>query len=50
MVSFVKNNRGGSRTLYFVLADVDVRGRLDNSACEVEDHLEDTSLAVFDRV
>jgi hypothetical protein len=35
-------NRDGSRTLYFVLADVDVRGRLDDGACEVEDHVEDS--------
>jgi len=33
---------GVSRTLYFVLADVDVRGRLDDGACEVEHHLGDS--------
>jgi hypothetical protein len=33
---------GVSRTLYFVLADVDVRGRLDDGTCEVEDHLGDS--------
>jgi hypothetical protein len=31
--------RGGSRTLYFVLADVDVRRGLDDVAREVEDHV-----------
>ena len=46
----VKVIRGGSRTLYFVLADVNVRRRLDDSACEVEDHLESTSLAVLECV
>ena len=30
--------RGGSRTLYFVLADVDVRRGLDDVAGEVVDH------------
>jgi hypothetical protein len=32
--------QGGSRTLYFVLADVDVRRGLDDVACEVEDHVD----------
>lgn len=43
----VKVNRGGGRTLYFVFADVNVRRRLDNSACEVEHHLEDMECAVI---
>lgn len=33
--------RGGSRTLYFVLANVDVRRGLDDVTREVEDHLDD---------
>jgi hypothetical protein len=37
----MKVNSGGSRTLYFVLADVDVRRRLDDGAGKVEHHLED---------
>ena len=41
MDCIVEGDRDGSRTLYFVLADVDVRRRLDDGACEVEHHLED---------
>lgn len=41
-------SRGGSCTLYFVFADVDVRCGLDDVACEVVDHLEDLMLCPFE--